>query len=59
MENKKFDHLLSDARRQLDELNKLVTDTIKTEGIMLDTVLPPPLIITNTRYVLAQNPVCL
>jgi hypothetical protein len=42
MENKKFNLLLSDAYRQLDELSKLVKDTIKSEELIIDKGLTVP-----------------
>ena len=41
MQNRKFTLLLSEANLQLDELSKLVRDTIKAEEVMIDKALNP------------------
>jgi hypothetical protein len=42
MENKKFNQLMSDANRQLDELSKMVKDTIREEELIIDKALTAP-----------------
>jgi len=44
MENKKFNQLMFDANRQLDELSKMVKDTIKEEELIIDNALASRLV---------------
>jgi len=41
MQNRKFTRLLSEAHLQLDELSKLVRDTVRAEKVMIDKALNP------------------
>ena len=43
MEKKEFGLLLSDAHSHLDELSRMVKDTIKVEQDMIDNALKSPL----------------
>ena len=47
MKNKEFDRLLTSAKLQLDELSKMVKETIKAEEKMIDKVVTPAVVIPH------------